>query len=130
MYIQFRDEDLRTVKPADTTADKGSWTDVSLGGESYGVFVPEDALSVDFLLNPKTFVRIGGGEPSRLSLRQQKQGGGFGFDLFLSGMQVGEIPFDRITETSLCSGNFSQTCGLVGSNKVDVIPSNLRKLKK
>ncbi len=130
MYIQFRDEDLRTVKPAETTADKGSWSDVTVSGESYGVFVPEDVLNVDFLLNPKTFVRVGGGEPARLSLRQQKQGGGFGFDLFLSGMQVGEVPFDRITETSLCSGNFSQTCGLVGSNKVDVIPSNLRKLKK
>lgn len=130
MYIQFRDEDLRTVKTTEVAADQGSWSDVSLGGESYGVFVPADPINIDFLLNPKTFVRLGGGDASRLSLRQKKASSGLGFDLALSGMQVGEIPFDNITATSLCSGAYASTCGLVGSDKVDVIPSNLRKLKK
>ena len=130
MYIQFRDEDLRTVKSDETASDKGSWQDVSLGGDSYGVFVPNDALNVDFLLNPKTFVRMGGGEPSRLALRQKKAGSGLGFDLALSGLKVGEIPFDDLGSTSICSGNYEKTCSFVGSNKVDVIPSNLRNLKQ
>lgn len=130
MYIQFRDEDLRTVKSEETAAEKGAWQDVSLSGESYGVFVPDDALNIDFLLNPKTFVRMGGGEASRLSLRQKKAGSGLGFDLALSGLKVGEIPFDDLGSTAICSGNYEKTCSFVGSNKVDVVPSNLRNLKK
>ena len=129
LYIQFRDDDLRTVKAADTGADKGQWQDVDLGqGRQYGVFIPTDALSVDFLLNPKTFVRTGGGEPSRLSLRQMKAAGGLGFDVMLQGMRVGELPLDNITNSSFCSGSYSKVCSFVGSDKLDVVPSNKRKL--
>lgn len=126
MYIQFRDDDLRTVQPAETSAEAGAWQDVSFSGQKYGLFVPTDALSLEFIANPKTFVRMNEGEASRLGLRSQKAAGGFGFNVLLSGLQVGEIPFDALGNSSFCSGKYSKTCGLVGDGKVGVVPSNLR----
>ncbi len=129
LYIQYRDEDLRSVKPSETAAEKGDWADVSLFGQNYGLFVPADVVSVDFLANPKTFVRLGSGAPTRVSITPSTEKAGFGgFDLKVQGLKVGEVLFSDLTNASLCTGKFESVCGVIGAtDALDILPRNERK---
>ncbi len=121
-YIQFRNDDLRKVQGMEHSADKGEWLNLNLGGRDYGVFIPTDLTSVDFLFNPKTFIRLGGSEPARLSLR--KLPNTVNFEIFLGGQNVGRLVGTDPISSSLCSGDFANSCRVVGGNRAFVLPRN------
>ena len=126
-YIQFRNDDLRKVQGSEHSADKGEWLDLNLGNASYGIFIPTDLASVNFLANPKTFIRLGGSEPARLSLR--KASGTADFDIHLGGQNVGRLVGGSPASSSLCSGDFAQSCRVVGGTRAFVLPRNLGSRK-
>ncbi len=130
LYLQFRDDDLRAVQAAETAADKGEWYDLDLGrGYQYGVFIPSDVTSTDFLFNPKTFVRLGSSQPARVSLRKME--GGSDFMIKLSGQEVGVLKPTAPTESALCSGDsFGDKCQIRGLDKAYVLPRNSGSRKK
>ena len=122
LYIQFRDDDLRVPKPDEYSDDRGEWLSLGLAGREFGIFVPTDLSAVEFLTNPKTFVRLGSAEPARLSLKKVTDS--TDFMIKLSGQQVGVFKATSPTSSSLCSGNFSDRCRVLGKNSVFVLPSN------
>lgn len=126
MYVQFRDDDLRSVKASETGADKGEWVDVDLGIRSYGVFLPADYLDIDFLLNPKTFLRLDRRDPARFTIRPSAQEPA-NFGLKLGGNAIGELKVLSPTSSSFCSGDFSNSCQFVNSDGLHTIPRNQRR---
>ena len=90
------------------------------------IFVPADVTSAAFLLNPKTVLRINGGEAARVSLRNKGSENPLGFDMKLQGLQVGELLIDDLANSTICGGAFSTVCDLFGADGLDIIPSNLR----
>ena len=126
LYFQFRDDDLRSVQAAEIAEDKGSFRGLALGGQSLEIFVPADVTSAAFLLNPKTVLRINGGEAARVSLRNKGSENPLGFDMKLQGLQVGELLIDDLANSTICGGAFSTVCDLFGADGLDIIPSNLR----
>ncbi|MFN3201906.1 MAG: C1 family peptidase [Bradymonadia bacterium] len=122
LYVQFRDDDLRAVKAEETAEERGTWYSLDLGRE-YGLFLPNDVTSFDFLLNPKTFVRLGGSVPARVSL--QRVSGGTDFMVRLSGQEIGVFKPTAPTQSALCSGpDYGERCELRGLDRTFVLPRN------
>lgn len=127
-YIAFRDDDLRAVSSAEVSAERGSWADVPLGNQMYGVFIPSDVADPNFLLSPKTYLRTGSGDPARLSLAPSSDKQLGGFDIKLHGIPVGQLRVDDPASSSLCSDSFSDACQILGGDSLSVIPRNRRRL--
>ena len=125
LYLQFRDDDLRAVKPDETSDDRGEWYGLGLGEAAYAVFFPADPESADFLLDPKLYLRLGFGEPVRLSLRPGEEVGAM--DIRAQGQSVGLLDIVDPTATSVCGGAFAGACSLVGRERLYVVPRNGRE---
>jgi hypothetical protein len=126
LYIQFRDDDLRRVKPEEVAEDKGRWLDVRLGGRDYGMFLPSEFKPAD-LLNPKTYVRLGGREPSRFALAY-RLAAPTDFRIRISGQEIGQVNLRSPTTSSLCTGDYRDRCTLVdGGRRLEVVPRNSGK---
>ncbi len=128
LYIQFRNDDLRQVQGSEHSADKGEWLSLNLAGYEYGIFVPTDFASVQFLANPKTLVRLGGSQPARLSLK--KMSSASDFQIHLGGQDVGRLDIAAPTSSALCSGDFAQRCRIIGGNRAFVLPRNQGSRRK
>lgn len=124
LYIQFRDDDLRAVHASETSAEQGEWYSLDLGqGREYGVFLPNNVASPEFLINPKTFVRLGTSAPARASLRRVD--GGTDFMVKLSGQEIGVLKPTAPTQSALCSGEvFADKCELRGLEQTFILPRN------
>jgi hypothetical protein len=124
LYVQFRDDDLRVVRDNEVSADRGEWYEVDLGrGARYGVFLPNDVVSLEFLANPKTYIRIGSKRPARVSLR--KVDGEIDFAIRLSGRDIGVLKLSDPLNSALCSGEeYGDRCELRGRNSTFVSPRN------
>lgn len=127
MFLQFRDDDLRRVKDDEIADNKGQWQNLPLGGPGYGVFIPKE-VNEGTALDPKVFVRVGGSEPLRLALRPQSDLDAF--DIKLMGVSVGELNVFNPSDSALCSGKFKETCNLIGTGKLSLIPGNRRSGKR
>lgn len=126
LYLQFRDDDLRSVPAAEVAPSRGQWYGV--GVLSIEAFIPSDFSLLPFLLDPKLYVRTPAGEPARLSLRPKNLANPTHFDIRLAGMTVGSVDLTKPAAASLCTGEFSRQCQLVAAQKLLIVPSNMRKL--
>lgn len=124
-YIQFRDDDLRDVKDEEVAPEKGEWIGIEFQGRRYEIFKPKKLDSVDFLANPKTYLRVAGRKPLRLSL--SRAGALSQFAMKIQGLQVGQVDFLDPANSALCSGAFADVCRIVGGDRLFVIPQNKRK---
>ena len=124
LYVQFRDDDLRVVRDVEVSADRGEWYELDLGrGARYGVFLPNDVISLEFLANPKTYIRVGGKRPARVSLRKVE--GEIDFAIRLSGREIGMLKLSDPLSSSLCSGEaYGERCQLRGLQNTFVLPRN------
>lgn len=129
-YLQFRDDDLRKVKPEEVSAARGEWYDLDLGaGSRYGVFLPKDVISLEFLANPKTYVRLGGKNAARVSLRKVEDE--VDFDIRLGGQDIGILKLSDPLESALCSGSaYRDRCQLRGVRDTFVLPRNRGKRQR
>ena len=92
-------------------------------GARYGVFLPSDVISLEFLANPKTYVRLGDREAARVSLRRVE--GGLDFNLRLGGREIGILKVSDPAESALCSGpTYGERCQLRGLLDTFVLPRN------
>jgi len=124
LYVQFRDDDLRNVTAEEVNADVGGWLNVLGGGLS--VFVPHDPTSIEFVRNPKVFIKLPGNtDPTRLSLRPDLDAPGL-FRIRVQGIEVGAIDLLSPLDSELCSGGYGQTCLVLGTQRAFVIPRNRR----
>lgn len=123
LFVQFRDPDLRSVKEAETTEAKGEWRDVPLTNRPSALFLPRQ-IDANFLSDPKIFLRLNGSEPMRLALRPANDLGSFAIKLM--GIEVGEIDITEPSKADLCTGGYSQTCRLLGRDRLMVLPGNRR----
>ncbi len=129
LYVQFRDDDLRSVKPEEVSPEAGEWADIALGGQSIGLFVPTELTSLAFVSNPKTYVRFGGGAPTRVSISPSFSKADFnGFDIKAQGLKVGEVLFSDLGQSSLCTGAYSMVCGVsAAADALNIVPRNERR---
>jgi hypothetical protein len=127
MFLQFRDDDLRRVRDDEVDGSKGEWQNLPLGGPGYGVFIPKE-VDEGTALDPKVFVRVGSNEPLRLALRPQTSLDAF--DIRLMGVNVGELNLFSPSDSALCSGKFAETCNLIGTGRLSLIPGNRRSGKR
>lgn len=123
MFLQFRDDDLRRVRADEIAGEKGDWQTLPIGGRSYGIFIPKE-VDEGNALDPKLFVKVNGSEPLRVALRPQPTL--TAFDIKLMGVEIGELDLFNLEDTALCSGKFANTCNLIGSGKLSVLPGNRR----
>lgn len=126
MFLQFRDDDLRRVRDNEIDEKTGKWQTLPLSGQSYGVFIP-NAVDEGNALDPKIFVKINGSEPLRMALRPKTSL--TAFDVKLMGVEIGELNLFDFDKSALCSGRFKNTCNLIGSGKLSVLPGNNRSGK-
>ncbi|MEE2643812.1 MAG: hypothetical protein VYD19_02655, partial [Myxococcota bacterium] len=125
IYIEFRDPDLRRVRPAEYTADRGDWYGVEIMGRAYELFLPKglDAEEgLDLIQNPKLLIRLGGETPQRLSLIFESLGQ---YEIRLQGLTVGHLDFSDLASTSFCSGDYADRCRVYFSDgQLHIIPRN------
>ena len=123
-YLQFRDDDLRSVKPYEVSASRGEWYEIDFGeGETYGIFMPNDVVSLEFLANPKTFIRLGEKQALRVGLRKVPNKAAF--MLRVSGQDVGILNLEDPLNSELCSGDtFGGLCQLRGAVESFISPRN------
>ena len=127
MYVQFRDDDLRSVKPAEVGADRGEWFQIRLGGNTYGLFMPSNVDTAEFLVDPKTYLRLGDSQPARLSLRHRLTDP-TELSIRIQGYPVGRLNLFQPDRSSLCSGDFANRCQIVNDGRLTVVPRNSGKL--
>ncbi len=123
VYVQFRDEDRRAVGADEVTADQGAWQGAELGLE---VFVPHEPDVGAFLLDPKTYLRVPGGKPARLSLRPDPASPGV-LELRLGGLRAGAIDLLAPAASRICSGEDAKQCRVITGQTLSVLPSNRRR---
>lgn len=127
MFLQFRDDDLRRVRSDEIASEKGEWQTLPLAGQSYGVFIPKE-VDEGNALDPKMFVKVGNSEPMRVALRPQPTL--TAFDIKLMGVEIGELDLFNLEDTALCSGKFAETCNLIGTGQLSVLPGNRRSSRR
>lgn len=127
MFLQFRDDDLRRVTADEVDGAKGDWQTLPIGGQAYGIFIPNE-VDEGTALDPKVFVKVGGSEPLRVALRPQPSL--TAFDIKLMGVEIGELNLFDFEETALCSGKFAETCNLIGTGQLSVLPGNRRSARR
>ncbi|MBU0554277.1 hypothetical protein KKF91_02435 [Myxococcota bacterium] len=127
MYIQFRDDDLRAVKPEEVNKKQGQWLGLPVLGDTYQIFIPSTD-DPSFLLDPKTYIKINDEPALRFSLRAEKALS-TNFELLLMGQPVGVLKLLDPKSSALCSGDYASECQLLGKSKLNVIPRNRRRVK-
>ena len=123
IYIQFRDDDLRVVKPEEHSTDRGEWFELDVAGGLFGLFVPNTEELGSLFFKPKTFIRLGDTTPIRLSLRPASDLGRF--DIRIGGSAVGILDvLSPLEDSELCSGDFSNACNVLAGEQLHIIPRN------
>ncbi len=125
-YLQFRDDDLRSVKAEEISEDKGKWHSVDLGSGQYGLFVPNAETAAELIFDPKIYLRLGSNEASRLSLKVNAWNK---IGIRLQGEDVGELDLTSPLNSSLCSGDYAETCSIIGKDKVHIFPTKTKSRK-
>ncbi len=123
IYVQFRDDDRRSVRSGEVSGDRGAWYGAELGLE---VFVPHEPDLHAFLLDPKTYLRVPGGKPARLSLRPDPTRPGV-LELRLGGLRAGVVDVLAPSASSICSGDDARQCKVIAGDSLWVLPSNQRR---
>ncbi|MCB9550236.1 MAG: C1 family peptidase [Myxococcales bacterium] len=123
LLVQFRDPDLRAVKSWEYGDDRGDWKSVPVTGRTSAIFLPKE-VDAGFLADPKIFLKINGSQPLRLALRPTDDLSNFAIKLM--GIEVGRIDVTAPQDAALCTGRFADTCRLIGTDRLSVLPGNRR----